>query len=71
MLCVHLEKWDKECTWETQEGDLGRCICIADSVCYKAETNTPLQSNHTPIKMLKGKNNESVHCDADQVERKK
>ena len=32
-------------------GDI--CICIADSLCYKAETNTPLQSNYTLIKMLK------------------
>ena len=27
----------------------------ADSFCYKAETNTPLYSNYTPIKMLKKK----------------
>ena len=29
---------------ETQEGrDMGDiCICITDSLCYKAETNTPL-----------------------------
>ena len=32
-------------------GDI--CICIADSLCYIAETNTPLSSNYTPIKMLK------------------
>ena len=40
---------------ETQEGgDMGDlCICIADSLCYKAETNTPLESNYTPVKMLK------------------
>ena len=31
------------------------CICITDSLCYKAETNTPLWSNYTPIKMLKKK----------------
>ena len=41
----HLEGWDRE--GET-EGDTRRkryrdiCICIADSLCYKAETNTPL-----------------------------
>ena len=29
------------------------CICIADSLCYKAEANTPLQINYTPIKVLK------------------
>ena len=32
-------------------GDI--CICVADSLCYKAETNTRLKSNYTPIKMLK------------------
>ena len=32
------------------------CICIADSLCYEAETNTPLWSNYTPIKRLKNKN---------------
>ena len=31
------------------------CICIDDSLCYKAETNTPLSSNYTAIKMLKKK----------------
>ena len=31
-------------------------ICIADSLCYKAETNTPLYSNHTPIKVSKNNN---------------
>ena len=30
-------------------------MCIADSLCYKPETNTPLQSNYNPIKMLKKK----------------
>ena len=45
MLCDHLEGWDGE---GGSEGDTrGRrygdiCICIADSLCYKAETNTPL-----------------------------
>ena len=34
-------------------GDI--CICIADSLCYTAETNTPLKSNYTPITMLKKK----------------
>ena len=33
-------------------GDL--CVCIADSLCYKAETNT-IVSNYTPVKMLKKK----------------
>ena len=45
MLCDHLERWDRE---GGREGDATRksfgdiCICIADSLCYKAETNTPL-----------------------------
>ena len=33
-------------------------ICITDSLCYKAETNTPLWSNYTPIKTLKKNNTE-------------
>ena len=41
VLCDHLEGWDREGGRETQEGgDI--CIGIADSLCYKAETNTPL-----------------------------
>ena len=32
-------------------GDI--CICMAGSLCYTEETNTPLQSNYTRIKMLK------------------
>ena len=52
MLCVHLEGSDREGGRETQDGgDMG--ICIDDSLCYKAETNTPLKSNYTPIEMLK------------------
>ena len=31
------------------------CVCIADSLCCKAEANTPLSSNCTPTKMLKKK----------------
>ena len=45
MLCDHLEGWDREGGRETQEGgDMGIYVyvCIADSLCYKAETNTPL-----------------------------
>ena len=44
MLCDHLEGWDREGGREMQEGgDMGIYdICIADSLCYKAETNTPL-----------------------------
>ena len=45
MLCDHLEGWDREGGWEGEArgrgyGDI--CICIADSLCYTAETNTPL-----------------------------
>ena len=45
VLCDHLEGWDRE---GGREGDArGKsygdiCICITDSLCYKAETNTPL-----------------------------
>ena len=57
MLCVHLEGWDREGGRENTRGrrygDI--CIRIADSLCYTAATNTPLQSNYTPKKMLKKK----------------
>ena len=45
MLCDHLEVWDRE---GGKEGDAREkrggtiCICITDSLCYKAETDTPL-----------------------------
>ena len=45
VLCDHLEGWDRE---GGREGDASGkrygdiCICITDSLCYKAETNTPL-----------------------------
>ena len=43
MLCDHLEGWDREGGREMQEGgDMGIYIYMADSLCYKAETNTPL-----------------------------
>ena len=44
MLCDDLERWDREGVREAQEGgDMGTyCICITDSLCYKAEANTPL-----------------------------
>ena len=38
-------------------GDI--CIYIADALCYKAETNTPLKSNYSPIKMFKNKQNKT------------
>ena len=28
------------------------CICVADSLCCTAETNTKLQGNYTPIKII-------------------
>ena len=45
VLCHHLEGWDWEGGREEDArgkryGDI--CICITDSLCYKAETNTPL-----------------------------
>ena len=45
VLCDHLEGRDREGGSErdargTRYGDIG--ICITDSLCYKAETNTPL-----------------------------
>ena len=45
MLFDHLEGWDREGEREGEArgkryGDI--CICITDSLCYKAETNTPL-----------------------------
>ena len=43
MVCDHLEGWDREGGREgdargKRYGDI--CICITDSLCYKAETNT-------------------------------
>ena len=45
VLCDHLEGWDREGGREgdargKRYGDI--CICIADSLCYKAETDTPV-----------------------------
>ena len=63
MLCDHLDREGG------REGDArGKrygniCICITDSLCYKAENNTPLYSNYTPIKMLKKKKVNVVLCD--------
>ena len=43
MLCDHLEGWDREDGREAQEGgDMEIYVNKADSLCYKAETNTPL-----------------------------
>ena len=58
MLYDHLEGLYRE---DGREEDARRkkygdiCICTTDSLCYKAETNTPLESNYTPIKMFKKK----------------
>ena len=47
-------------------GDI--CIHIADSLCYAAETNITMYSNHTPIKMffkkgiIQGKDSVVKHC---------
>ena len=63
MVCDHLEGWEREGGREgdargKRRGNIG--ICITDSLCYKAETNTPLQSNYTPIKMFKKKDLERI-----------
>ena len=44
MICDHLEAWDREGGREAQEGGVMGIyiICIADSLCYTAETKTPL-----------------------------
>ena len=43
VLCDHIEGWDRDGGRETQEGGgMGIYIHIADSLCYTAETNTPL-----------------------------
>ena len=50
---------------EIQEGrDMGTyCICVANSLCYRAEANTPLWGNYTSIKMFKKKKNFIHRCD--------
>ena len=47
MLCDLLEGWDSEGGKEgdargKRYGDICICICITDSLCYKAETDTLL-----------------------------
>ena len=42
-----------------KRGDI--CICIADSLCCTAETNTALLSNYTPIKINLKKRNMCIH----------
>ena len=63
MLCDNLEGWEMEGGREgdargKRYGDI--CICITDSLCYKAEANIPLESNYTPMKMLKKP--KSIQC---------
>ena len=47
---------------EMQEGrEMGTyCVCIADSLCCRAEANTPLWGNCTSIKMFKKKKKERL-----------
>ena len=69
MLCDRLEGWVREGGRETQEGGWegdprGRrygdvCICIADSLCYKAETNTIVKQLYSN-KDVKKKKKESA-----------
>ena len=42
---------------EMQEGrEMGTyCICVADSLCCRAEANTLLRGNYTSIKMFEKK----------------
>ena len=66
MLCDDLEAWEGVAGRSEREGIYGYiyiyiyiyththiyiCIYIADSLCCKAEINTILQSNYTPIKI--------------------
>ena len=56
MLCDHLEGWDREGGREgdargKRYEDICICICMADSLCYKAETNTMVKQLYS--KMLK------------------
>ena len=56
--------WCPVVTWKGGMGQGGRevreregvCTHMDDSFYCTAETNTPLQSNHTPIKKKKNKN---------------
>ena len=58
MLSDHLEGWDREGGRHKREEIWGYMyVHIADSLCYTAETNTPLESNYTPVKIFKKKTN--------------
>ena len=43
------------CTRKESKKRVDICICITDSLCYTAETNTTLQLDYTPIKSFKKK----------------
>ena len=50
MLCDHVAGWNREGGGEgdargKRYGDI--CICITDSVCYKAETNKKIHNNNS------------------------
>ena len=47
---------------EMQEGrEMGTyCICVADSLCCRAEANTLLRGNYTSIKMFEKKINKKI-----------
>ena len=56
MLCDALEGgWGRGRRAAQEGGDVS--ICMVESLCYAAETNTTLQSNSTPIKDEKEKEN--------------
>ena len=65
MLCDHLEGWDRE---GGREGDArGKrygniCICITDSLCYKAETNTIVKQLYSDKDVEKKVMYHNVHC---------
>ena len=58
MLCDHLEGWDREGGRERDArgkryGDI--CICITDSLCYTAETNTVVKQLYSNKNVIKKK----------------
>ena len=64
MLCDQLEGWDREGGREgdargKRYGDI--CICITDSLCYKAETNTTVKQSYSN-KNVKKKRKRNVLC---------
>ena len=67
MLCDHLEGWDRE---DGREGDArGKIygnirICIADSLCYKAETNTIVKQLYSNKDVKKKKKRNALQFSA-------